>query len=204
MKARRTSAAGRPAARAMASTSRPSSAPWRSSPTTRPAKKRCSSAVSRESSSLQRAALDVSGTLARRCARSRSSVASTSASSTVGVSAAAPDRARWSVAQPRPSLSCRTVPDRYAAAISISSAGTSASRLASSAILSRRPRVSPTRRDVSATWANLTCARLRCRRPWDVTIRVAVPFSHSHRAVQALSARPRQTGGGREKRALGR
>ena len=107
--ARRTSATGTEAARATASVMTPSSAPWRSSPESRPYRNRCSSSVARPNSSLT-SALRAAADPFPESAPIAEKPASTSLRVRVGVSAGGnPSR---SVAHPTPICRCGSSPDR--------------------------------------------------------------------------------------------
>src|SRR6266513_1395413 len=144
--ARRKSAAGSSAALATASTMIPSSAPCRSSPVKSRNRKFCSSGVARKKRAPSSLFFVAAEPLPEVFA-TRSSVASISLISIVGVCAACP-LAAWSVAQPTPTLAWRIVPDRYAIAISISSCCARFKRSASWRTFARRP-------DVEATWCDV-------------------------------------------------
>ena len=107
--ARRTSATGTEAARATASVITPSSAPWRSSPDSRPTRNRCSSRVARPNSSptsALRAAVEPFPETAPIAEKAES----TSLSVNVGSSAGAkPSR---SDAHPTPIWRCGSSPDK--------------------------------------------------------------------------------------------
>jgi len=107
--ARRTWFTGTEAARATASVMTPSSAPWCSSPESRPNRNRCSSSVARPNSSLT-SALRVAAEPFPETAPIAEKPASTSLSVSVGVSAGGnPSR---SVAHPTPICRCGSSPDR--------------------------------------------------------------------------------------------
>ena len=107
--ARRTSATGTSAARATASVITPSSAPWRSSPESRPTRNRCSSAVARPNSS-PTSALRAAAEPFPDTAPIALNPESTSDSVSVGACAGAnPSR---SAAQPTPICRCGSSPDR--------------------------------------------------------------------------------------------
>ncbi len=107
--ARRTWFTGTEAARATASVMTPSSAPWRSSPESRPNRNRCSSSVARPNSSLT-SALRAAAEPFPETAPIAEKPASTSLSVSVGVSAGGnPSR---SVAHPTPICRCGSSPDR--------------------------------------------------------------------------------------------
>ncbi len=107
--ARRISATGTEAARATASVMTPSSAPWRSSPESKPTRNRCSSSVARPNSSPTRA-LRADADPFPQTAPIAEKPASTSLRVSVGVSAGVnPSR---SVAQPTPICRCGSSPDR--------------------------------------------------------------------------------------------
>ena len=107
--ARRISATGTEAARATASVMTPSSAPWRSSPESRPKRNRCSSSVARPNSSLTRA-LRAAADPFPATAPMADNPESTSDRVSVGVSAGGnPSR---SVAHPTPIWRCGSSPDR--------------------------------------------------------------------------------------------
>ena len=145
--ARRTAAAGTPAAFATASAITPSSAPCRSSPRNSPTSRRRSGSVARErrpSSSLRRAACEPGPAIDCR----RDTAASTSSSSSVGDSAGG-GRSR-SAAHPTPTVPCGSAPDRYATAIATSSALASARQSASRATFPRRAGVAATSSDACA------------------------------------------------------
>ena len=101
--ARRTRSAGTPAACATASITSPSSAPWRSSPTTRLTRKRCSSRVARASSSLKRRNFSPTEPFPATPA-TRANAASTSDNVSVGDAAAESDAAACTPANPTPSF----------------------------------------------------------------------------------------------------
>ncbi len=107
--ARRTSATGTSAARATASVITPSSAPWRSSPESRPTRNRCSSAVARPNSSptsALRAAAEPFPDTAPIALNPEST------SNRVSVGAAAGVNPSRSDAQPTPICRCGSSPDR--------------------------------------------------------------------------------------------
>jgi hypothetical protein len=107
--ARRTWFTGTEAARATASVMTPSSAPWRSSPESRPYRKRCSSSVARPNSSLT-SALRAAAEPFPATAPIAAKPASTSLKVSVGTSAGGnPSR---SVAHPTPICRCGSSPDR--------------------------------------------------------------------------------------------
>ena len=117
--ARRTSAAGSPAAAAIASSITPSSAPWRNSPMSRRTRKSCSAAVARAKRSRRRAlraAAEPLPAVAATAPSAASASPSVSPGSVVGVPRSAP-----SVAQPTPIRPCRASPESQATAISTSS-----------------------------------------------------------------------------------
>ncbi len=107
--ARRTSATGTAAARATASVMTPSSAPWRSSPESRPTRNRCSSAVARPNSSptsALRAAAEPFPATAPIAEKPEST------SDRVSVGAAAGVNPSRSAAHPTPICRCGSSPDR--------------------------------------------------------------------------------------------
>ena len=107
--ARRTSATGTAAARATASVMTPSSAPWRSSPESRPNRNRCSSSVARPNSSLTsalRAAADPFPEIAPMAEKPEST------SDRVSEGVAAGGNPSRSVAHPTPIRRCGSSPDR--------------------------------------------------------------------------------------------
>ena len=107
--ARRTSATGTEAARATASVMTPSSAPWRSSPESRPTRNRCSSSVARPNSS-PTSALRAAADPFPETAPIAEKPASTSDRVSVGaVRGRNPSR---SAAQPTPICRCGSSPDR--------------------------------------------------------------------------------------------
>ena len=145
--ARRTSATGTEAARATASVITPSSAPWRSSPDSRPTRNRCSSAVARPNSS-PTSALRAAAEPFPDTAPIALNPESTSDSVSVGACAGANPSRR--AAQPTPICRCGSSPDRYATAIGTSSGPASRSAAASVSIFASRALVPATARDTSA------------------------------------------------------
>ena len=145
--ARRTSATGTSAARATASVMTPSSAPWRSSPESRPTRNRCSSAVARPNNS-PTSALRAAAEPFPDTAPIEPNPASTSDSVSVGACAGANPSRR--AAQPTPIWRCGSSPDRYATAIGTSSGPASRSAAASISIFASRALVPATARDTPA------------------------------------------------------
>ena len=145
--ARRTSAAGTAAARATASIITPSSAPWRSSPESRPTRNRCSPAVARPNSS-PTSALRAAAEPFPDTAPIASNPELTSDKVSVGVSAGANPSRR--AAQPTPICRCGSSPDRYATATGTSSGPAARSAPASASILASRALVPATVRDTAA------------------------------------------------------
>ena len=145
--ARRTSATGTDAARATASVITPSSAPWRSSPDSRPTRNRCSSRVARPNSSPTSALRAVAEPFPDT-APIAEKAESTSLSVSVGASAGVnPSR---SAAHPTPIWRCGSSPDRYATATGTSSGPAARSAPASVSIFASRALVPATVRDTSA------------------------------------------------------
>ena len=171
--ARRTSAAGTSAAVAMASVSTPSSAPWRSSPLTRPASSRCSVGVARAISARSRPRRAVVEP-APLSAEIRSNSASTSRTCNDGC-AAGGGRSR-SAAYPRPVRRWRNSPDRNATTIGTSSGPARRRQSASNLVLASRPGVSATAAEVWARSSSSTTAEsARHHRP-----RPPSPVDHVH------------------------
>src|SRR3954468_101752 len=141
--ARRTFAAGSPAAFATASVSTPSRAPWRTSPMASAVRNDCSSAVPRASSSARIRCRSAPERLPRAFC-SAVKMASTSARVSSGVVAATAGRASATLAHPTPSLPWRGHPIRKPVAIGISLGASRLSNAARSAIFSSRPLVSAT------------------------------------------------------------
>jgi len=151
--ARRTSAAGTPAARATASVITPSSAPWRSSPESSRTRKYCSSAVAAPmtaSTSRFRSATEPGPTNAPI------SLKDASTPGTVSDGAAEGGGADRSAAHPTPICRCGSSPERYATTIGTSSGPADWSADAIAAILANRPDDPATARDTSATSASST------------------------------------------------
>ena len=170
--ARRTSATGTSAARATASVMTPSSAPWRSSPESRPTRNRCSSAVARPNSS-PTSALRAAAEPFPDTAPIALNPESTSDSVSVGACAGAnPSR---SAAQPTPICRCGSSPDRYATAIGTSSGPASRSAAASVSIFASRALVPATARDTSAISLSST-------RPFSPDARPSLPAQPANTA----------------------
>jgi hypothetical protein len=146
--ARRTSAAGSPAAAATASSITPSSAPWRNSPMSRRTRKSCSAAVAR-SNKARRVALRAAVEPLPAVAATAPSAASASPSVSCGSGAGVP-RSVPSVAQPTPIRPCRASPESHATAISTSSGAAPRSRSAIASRLASRLDV-PAARSEAAT-----------------------------------------------------
>jgi hypothetical protein len=158
--ARRTSLAGTPAARAVASTITPSSAPWRSSPPSSRIRKRCSPSVARPNrpaSSRRRSAWEPGPD----CRPISSKARSTSSSSSDG-SAAGGGRSR-SDAQPTPIWRWRSSPDRKATATTTSSGPRRRRVAASRSTLARRAGVAATASEVSTISASSTTSIVPAR-----------------------------------------
>ncbi len=164
--ARRTSAAGRPAAAATASPTSDSSAPWRSSPVSNRRSRSASIAVARPSSSrstASRAATEPGPLVVANVAKP----ASTSPTvSDAGPSCTTASMRPATVAQPTPSRPCRVSPESHATTGSTSS-GSRAPRSAAKALtLALRDRVADAAADAAATSAKrVTPGSVpRCRR----------------------------------------
>ena len=164
--ARRTSAAGTEAARATASVITPSSAPWRSSPDSSPARNCCSARVARPNSSptrARRAAADPFPATAPIAEKAASTSDKLSVGAAAGVNPScgpgpggpAPRTSRRA-AQPTPICRCGSSPDRYPTAIGTSSGPAARSAPASRSILASRALAAPTACDTSAISASST------------------------------------------------
>ena len=147
--ARRTSAAGNPAALATASTITPSSAPWRSSPTSSRTRKSCSPSVARPNTFLSSRNRSPAAPFPR-IASSRWNAASTSASVSVASAAAGSARASRSWANPIPIRPCRGTPVNNPTATRASCAPACRRASARCPILTSRPPASATRPEASA------------------------------------------------------
>src|SRR5690606_31229908 len=148
--ARRTSRSGSPEAFAMASTITPSSAPCRSSPSSRRARKSCSTVVARPKSSvssLLRSRLDPLPDIVAIC----SNAESTSRTARVETSLAPAPRACRTIDGPSPMRPWRKAPMRYSTPVSTSSGANWRRQPWSKSIFLSRLRVAATASEVSAS-----------------------------------------------------